>query len=100
MEKNKSGLRYSEVKLRLTLHSDGSISNPKILIGESAGLLKTVTLKVVFQSAPFKPFGDDLIKEMGPSYVDDFTFEITRPKTTLNLTPAELKQRVVPALPD
>lgn len=100
MEKNKTGLTYSEVKIQLTFHVDGTVSSPKILVGESAGLLKAATLKVIFDTAPFKPFSDALVKEMGPSYVDNFTFEITRPKTSLSLTPAEARQRVAPVPAD
>lgn len=100
METNKSGLRYSEVKIRLTFHSDGTVSDPKILVGESAGLLKTVTLQLVLDSAPFKPFGDDLIKEMGHTFVDDFTFSVTRPRAGAGMTPAEAEQRIPPPPPD
>jgi hypothetical protein len=99
MTKNdKGGLRYGKVKIRFTVHSDGSVSNFAVVVGDSSGLLKTVTLYVIQESAPFKPFGPDLIKEMGNSYVDDYTFEVTRRKN--GMTAEEAKHRVPLPPPD
>jgi hypothetical protein len=90
MTKNdQGGLRYGKVKIRFTVHSDGSVSDLVVVVGDSAGLLKTVTMNVIRDSAPFKPFGPDLIQEMGTSYIDDYTFEVTRKRGGMTATEAE-----------
>lgn len=77
MEKNKTSLRWSLVQIRFRVNADGSISDPMVVVGESAGLNKTVSMKVLLSAAPFKPFNPDLIQEVGKSYIDqiDFTVE-------------------------
>jgi hypothetical protein len=84
MNRNNFGaFRYSEVRIRVRVHADGTLSDFTIVVGDSAGLLKTVSLNVLQSAAPFKPFGDDLIHEMGKSYMDDFDFKVVR-KSALN----------------
>jgi hypothetical protein len=90
MKKNDcGGLRYGEVKVRCRINSDGTLSDLTVVVGESAGLLKTVSINVLESAAPFKPFGDDLIKEMGRSYMDEFDFNIVRKSA---MKPTDLKQ--------
>jgi hypothetical protein len=92
-------LRYGTVKIRFVVHSDGTISNLSIMEGDSAGLLKTVSINVLLDSAPFKPFSDALVKEMGTDYVDDMTFITHRPSGH-GMTPAEAERRVALPPPD
>jgi hypothetical protein len=76
--KNQTSLWFGEVKIRCTIHSDGSISNPSVVVGESTGLLKTVSINSLIASAPFKPFNDALLQEVGKSYTDDFIFTVAQ----------------------
>jgi len=99
VKNNKGDLRYGTVTIRFKVHSDGTISDLSIVEGDYAGLLKTVSLKVLLDSAPFKPFDQALIKEMGLTYVDDMTF-MTRRDSNHVMTPAEAEQRVPPPPPD
>jgi hypothetical protein len=96
---NKGSLRYGTVKIHFKVHSDGTISDLSILEGDSAGLLKTVSINVLLDSAPFPPFSDALVKEMGATYVDDMTFTASRPSTR-DMTPAEAERRVPVPPPD
>jgi len=96
---DKGALRYGTVKIRFMVHSDGTISNLAIMEGESAGLLKTVSINVLLDSAPFKPFNDGLVKEMGTDYIDDMTFTVQRPSDQ-GMTPAEAERRVPLPPPD
>ena len=74
---NQSSMWFGEVRIRCTIHSDGSLSNPTIVVGESCGLLKSVSMQTLLASVPFKPFSDTLIKETGSSYTDEFSFTVT-----------------------
>ena len=96
---NKGALRYGTVKIRFMVHSDGTISNLSIVEGESAGLLKTVSINVLLDSAPFKPFSNDLVKEMGTDYIDDITFTVDH-SSGQGMTPAEAERRVPLPPPD
>ena len=78
---NFGGFRYSEVRIRCRVHSDGTVSDMTVVVGESAGLLKTVSLHVLQSAAPFKPFDPALIAEMGTSYVDEFSFKVVSKAT-------------------
>lgn len=76
--KNQTSLWFGEVKIHCTIHSDGTLSDPSIVVGESTGLLKTVSMDSLMASAPFKPFNDALVKEVGNSYVDNFIFTVAQ----------------------
>src|ERR1700677_700432 len=78
MVQNETGLRYGDVILRFTVHSDGSISDFQVIEGDSAALLKNVSIKVLLASAPFKPFSAALIQETGDSFYDHMTFKVIR----------------------
>ena len=78
MEANESSLNYRQVKIRCTIHSDGTVTNLKVVAGDYSGLLKTISMKVLLKAAPFRPFSDALVKEIGKSYTDVFTFSVVR----------------------
>lgn len=75
---NQSSMWFGEVRIRCNIHSDGTVTNPAIIVGESCGLLKTISMHTLVTSAPFKPFSEALIKETGGSYSDDISFTVTR----------------------
>ncbi len=87
---NQSSMWFGEVRIRCTVHADGSVSNPTVVVGESCGLLKTISLHTLVATAPFKPFSDALVKETGGSYVDEISFTVTSRK----LLPASAADRV------
>ncbi len=101
MNRNNFGaLRYGEVKIHCRVHADGTVSEVTVVLGDSTGLLKTVSLNVLQSATPFKPFDSDLIREMGTSYVDDFDFKVVRKSA---MSPAALRQenrRTAPASVD
>jgi outer membrane biosynthesis protein TonB len=66
------------VHIQFTIHSDGTITDVVILQGDTANLeiLKTISRNALVAHAPFKPFSDAMIKEVGDSYTDDFSFSV------------------------
>lgn len=78
MKINESSLWFGKVCIHCIIHSDGSLSALVVTVGDSTGLLKTVSRDALLQSAPFKPFTQTMIKEVGYSYPDDFVFQVTR----------------------
>jgi len=96
MYANQSGLTYGKVTVHCIIHSDGSITDLIVTVGESAGLLKNVSMKVLRDSAPFKPFSNALIKETGKNFGNDFTFTISRPNGTDNQQYSPDAGKIVP----
>jgi len=64
------------VHIQFTIHSDGTLSDVTILEGDNLDMLKTISQQSLVKPAPFKPFSEALIKEVGDSYTDDFTFSV------------------------
>jgi outer membrane biosynthesis protein TonB len=64
------------VHIQFTIHSDGTLSDVTILEGDNQDMLKTISQQALVKPAPFKPFSDAMIKEVGDSYTDDFTFSV------------------------
>jgi len=75
---NQTSLWFGEVKIRCTIHSDGSVSDASVVVGESTGLLKVVSMHSLLATAPFKRFNEALLNEVGHSYTDDFIFTIAQ----------------------
>lgn len=98
IDENKTGLSYGKVSISFIVHCDGSVSDPTVKLGDASRLLKTVSMNVILDSAPYPPFPDAVVQEMGFSYVDEYTFEVTRP--TSGMTEKEAEQRVAPPPPD
>jgi hypothetical protein len=65
------------VHIQFTIHSDGSVDT-KVLDGDNGSMqiLLTISLEAIRESAPFDPFTPSMIKEVGDSYTDDFSFSI------------------------
>jgi outer membrane biosynthesis protein TonB len=66
------------VDIQFTIHSDGTISDVVVLQGNEPNLqlLMSISKNALVAPAPFKPFSDAMIKEVGDSYTDDFTFSV------------------------
>ncbi|MCE0482637.1 MAG: hypothetical protein LV479_00180 [Methylacidiphilales bacterium] len=65
------------VRIRYTIHSDGTLSDVTVLEGDNATMqqLMLISLNSLRAPAPFKPFPDALRKKMD-SYTDEFTFSV------------------------
>jgi hypothetical protein len=65
------------VHIQFTIHRDGSVET-KVLSGDegSMQLLLAVSLNSIREAAPFDPFSDAMVKQIGDSYTDDFSFSI------------------------
>ena len=65
------------VHIQFTIYKDGTVDT-KILEGDNASLqiLQTISLDAIHEAAPFDPFTATMIKDVGDSYTDDFTFSI------------------------
>ena len=66
------------VKIQYTIYSDGTVQT-KLLEGGNLQLLYAVSQNSITESAPFPPFTDAMIKEVGDSYTDYFTFSVYTP---------------------
>jgi outer membrane biosynthesis protein TonB len=64
------------VHIQFTIHSDGTMTDVIILEGGNLEILKGISKHALVAPAPFKPFSDAMIKEVGDSYTDDFTFSV------------------------
>jgi outer membrane biosynthesis protein TonB len=64
------------VHIQFTIHSDGTLSDVTILEGDNLDQLKTISKNALVAPAPFKPFSPAMIKEVGDSYTDDFSFSV------------------------
>ncbi|HEX4140731.1 MAG TPA: hypothetical protein VHY09_10320 [Candidatus Methylacidiphilales bacterium] len=66
------------VHIQFTIHKDGTLSDVQVLDGDNSNLLilRDVSLNSLRSPAPFKPFSPSMIKEVGDSYTDDFSFSV------------------------
>jgi outer membrane biosynthesis protein TonB len=66
------------VHIQFTIHQDGSVSDVKILDGDTGTLqmLRSISLNSILKGAPYGPFTPGMIKEVGESYTDDVSFSI------------------------
>jgi len=64
------------VHIQFTIHSDGTISDVTILEGNNLEILRDISHRALVAPAPYKPFSDAMIKEVGDSYTDDFSFSV------------------------
>jgi outer membrane biosynthesis protein TonB len=65
------------VHIQFTIHKDGTVDT-KVLEGNEADLqlLLAISLNSIREASPFEPFTDSMIREVGDSYTDDFSFSI------------------------
>jgi outer membrane biosynthesis protein TonB len=66
------------VHIQFTIHSDGRISDVVVLEGNEPNLqlLMAISRNALVGPAPYKQFSDAMIKQVGDSYTDDFTFSV------------------------
>ena len=66
------------VHIQFTIHSNGQITDVTVLDGNTANLeiLRTISHNALVKPAPYKAFSDAMIKEVGDSYTDDFSFSV------------------------
>jgi hypothetical protein len=65
------------VHIQFTIYSDGTVST-KVLDGGNSTLemLLSNSRNSITEAAPFPPFTPGMLKQVGDSYTDDFTFSI------------------------
>jgi outer membrane biosynthesis protein TonB len=74
-----STIGVGAVHIRFTIHKDGTLSDVEVLDGDtdsSRTILRGISLNALRSPAPFKPFSPGMIKEVGDSYTDDFSFSV------------------------
>jgi hypothetical protein len=64
------------VHIRFTIHSDGKLTDVTVLDGNNLEILRDISHNALRMPAPYKPFSPALIKEVGDSYTDDFSFSV------------------------
>ena len=64
------------VHIKFTIHSDGTLSDVQVLEGDNLEILKNISTQALRSPAPFKPFNAAMIKQVGDSYTDDFSFSV------------------------
>jgi len=64
------------VHIQFTIHSDGTITDVTVLEGDNLEILKVISKHALIAPAPYKPFSDAMIKQVGDSYTDDYEFSI------------------------
>ncbi len=64
------------VHIQFTIHSDGTITDVNVLEGGNLMILLNISRNALIAPAPYKPFSDAMIKEVGDSYTDDFSFSV------------------------
>ncbi len=62
------------VTIQYTIHSDGTISDVIVTDGQDHNILRTISQSALTSPAPYKPFSPAMIKEVGDSYTDEFSF--------------------------
>jgi hypothetical protein len=69
-------IEQGKVRLRFTVHSDGSLSDVTLLEGKDQKEFAKICTDSLTSPEPFKPFDSALIKQVGEKYTDDFTFTV------------------------
>ena len=66
------------VHIQFTIHSDGKITDVIVLDGkgDNQAILRDISHRALISPAPYKPFTDSMIKQIGDSYTDDFSFSV------------------------
>jgi len=73
VERLSGALPAGRIHLRFTVHSDGTITDVDVLEGKENRLV-SLALSSVKSPAPFKPFDESLVDQVGKSYNDDLWF--------------------------
>ena len=67
------------VHIQFTIHSNGQITDVTVLNAKDADnlqILRDISHNALTKPAPYKAFSDAMIKEVGDSYTDDFSFSV------------------------
>jgi len=64
------------VHIQFTINKDGTLSDVRVLDGNNLLILRDISVNSLRSPAPFKPFSPQMIKEVGDSYTDDFSFSV------------------------
>jgi len=75
IDKHFGTIGVGTVAIRFTIHSDGTISDVTILGGDDQ-ILRNISRNALVAPAPYKPFSESMVKEVGDSFTEDFTFSI------------------------
>lgn len=63
------------VRVQYTVYSDGTVVT-RVMEGNNLQILVSVSVNSITEAAPFDHFSDELIKEVGTSFTDDFSFSV------------------------
>ncbi len=64
------------VHIQFTIQKDGTLSDVRVLDGDNVMILRNISVDALRHPAPFNPFSEAMIKEVGDSYTDDFSFSV------------------------
>jgi protein TonB len=64
------------VSIRFTIHKDGTLSDVQVTNGDNQMILRNISVGALRSPAPFPPFPDELVKEIGDNYTDEFSFSV------------------------
>ncbi len=71
-----STIGVGAVTIHFTINKDGTLSDVRVSDPNNLLILRDISVNALRSPAPFKPFSPQMIKEVGDSYSDDFTFSI------------------------
>ena len=71
-----STIGVGSVHIQFTISKDGTLSDVRVLDGNNLLILRDISVNALRSPAPFKPFSPGMIKEVGDSYTDDFSFSV------------------------
>jgi outer membrane biosynthesis protein TonB len=64
------------VHVQFTNNNHGELADVQVLDGDNLMILRDISLNALRSPAPFKPFPPAMVKEVGDSYTDDFSFSV------------------------
>jgi outer membrane biosynthesis protein TonB len=71
-----STIGVGSVHIQFTISKDGTLSDVRVLDGNNLLILRDISVNALRSPAPFKPFSPGMIREVGDSYTDDFSFSV------------------------
>jgi len=71
-----STIGVGTVTIHFTISKDGTLSDVEVRDSNNLLILRDISVNALRSPAPFKPFSPQMIKEVGDSYSDDFSFSI------------------------
>jgi hypothetical protein len=74
INQNYAKIGVGSVHIQFTVNKDGTLSDIKVLDGDKLTALRDASLNALRAPAPYRPFSPNMLKEVGDSYTDDFSF--------------------------